>query len=476
MNMNNLTSLSFAANTYEIRNEVHQERSFIVVPVVMLKDGVHNGSRGPLLHLSEEYGRYPQAWNGIPVTLSHPRDNKGNLIPANSPEVIDLTSAGRIYNTQANGVLKAEVWIDELKCQELSPETLEAIKNHHPLNVSVGVFSDEDETPGNWNGEDYSAIARNHRPDHLALLLGETGACSWDDGCGIRANSKGGENLDGEKEKTHPSLLNPENWSVYVQGFKEVCDQMRSKLDAMDTNTTTYYLEEVFSDNTFVYQVMGGDNPGFFKRGYQINADGSIEFTGEPIKVTVTKEYTPVQGNSQTKGGLNTMANEKKGCCPEKVNLIIQSNHTRFEEGDRDYLEGLEETTLIKLLPIEPETQTAPQVNKEQIADVVKEQFKTTEQFLSIAPNEIREQMEYGISLYKEQRQKLTDHIVANSGEGDEGYTADDLKDMPITGLKKLASLIKAPADYSANNAGSSHQANSDDVPVLAPVGVKADE
>jgi hypothetical protein len=469
----NIQTYSFTANNYEIRRETHNGREHIVVPVIMLKDGVHNGSRGPLLHLVEEYGRCPQAWNGIPVTLSHPKDNKGNLIPANSPEVIDLTSTGRIYNTHVNGMLKAEVWIDELKCQELSPETLEAIKNHHPLNVSVGVFSDEDESPGQWNGEDYTAIARNHRPDHLALLLSETGACSWDDGCGIRANSKGGDELKKGKEDIADNK-SAEELNANARGFKGICSGIQAKLDAMDNNVSTYYLEEAFDDNTFIYKVRGGDAPGLYKRGYQVAIDGTISFTGEPQEVTVEKTYTPVQGNFKTEGGMETMADKKKGCCPEKVNLIIQSEHTRFEETDREYLEGLEEGTLVKLLPIEPETPEAPQVNKDQIAEVVKDQFKTTEQFLSLAPAEVREQMEHGMALYQAEREKLTSQIVDNSGEG--GFTAEELKDKPVGELKKLASLIQKPADYSGNGAGSTHQANTEDVPVLVPLGVSSDK
>jgi len=159
----------------------------------MMKEGVHSGSHGPLLHLSDELGRFTGAWNGIPVTIQHP-EREGGYVSANSPDVIEQEKVGVVYNTLMDGGdLKSEVWFDEAKLQQISPETLRAIINRRPLDVSVGVFTDDEESTGIWNGEEYSAIARNHRPDHLAVLPGAQGACSWADGCGIRLNKKGGE-------------------------------------------------------------------------------------------------------------------------------------------------------------------------------------------------------------------------------------------------------------------------------------------
>jgi hypothetical protein len=239
----------------------------------------------------------------------------------------------------------------------------------------------------------------------------------------------------------------------------------------MDTDNRIYFLEEVFDDDTFIFEVRGGSDPGFFKRGYQVNEENVVDFTGEPVKVVVEKTYTPVQGNSQTEGGLETMAKDKKGCCPEKVNLIIQSELTRFEESDREYLEALEEGTLVKLLPITPEPQEAPQVNKEQIVEIVREQFKTKEQWLSAMPAEMREPFEHGAGMYQEQRGQLINHITANAG--DSGFTAEELANEPISKLKKLASLAKAPADFSGLNSGTKHQANNEVAPQVFPVGVE---
>jgi hypothetical protein len=186
------------SNNYEPRTETYMGKKHLVVPVVMMVEGVHCGSAGPLFHSIEELGKYPASWNGIPVSIQHPEQD-GQYISANSPEVLERQTVGQVFNTRTEGnKLKAECWVDIERIMSISPEAYAYLNSKRPLEVSIGVFTDDVDTEGEWNGEHYSAIATNHRPDHLALLPGGTGACSWADGAGIRINSKqkGGESLD----------------------------------------------------------------------------------------------------------------------------------------------------------------------------------------------------------------------------------------------------------------------------------------
>ena len=186
------------SNNYEPRTETYMGKKHLVVPVVMMVEGVHCGSAGPLFHSIEELGKYPASWNGIPVSIQHPEQD-GQYISANSPEVLERQTVGQVFNTRTDGnKLKAECWVDIERIMSISPEAYAYLNSKRPLEVSIGVFTDDVDTEGEWNGEHYSAIATNHRPDHLALLPGGTGACSWADGAGIRINSKqkGGESLD----------------------------------------------------------------------------------------------------------------------------------------------------------------------------------------------------------------------------------------------------------------------------------------
>jgi len=174
---------------YDVQLKVHQGKPHLVVPVVMMVEGVHNGSHGPLLHKIDELGKYPEVWNGIPVVLDHPTVD-GVPVSANHPDIVDNVMLGRVYNTYVeDNKLKSEVWFDEERLSEVAPEVYEALNNGKLLEVSVGVFSDEEEVEGEWQGEKYVAVAHNHRPDHLAVLVESVGACSIKDGCGLGVNN-----------------------------------------------------------------------------------------------------------------------------------------------------------------------------------------------------------------------------------------------------------------------------------------------
>lgn len=178
---------NFQAAPDGVRRDVFDGREYMVVPVVMIVDGVLNDA----LVTQEEYGRYVEAWNGRPIPVLHPQEN-GGYISANRPDVWEKNTIGQIFNARCvNGRLKADAWIDVQKAQRLGYcQLLTDMEAGLMVEVSTGYFADDDPTPGNFNGQTYSVVHRNIRPDHLALLPGETGACSVADGCGTRVNTK----------------------------------------------------------------------------------------------------------------------------------------------------------------------------------------------------------------------------------------------------------------------------------------------
>ena len=194
-NSNDMHIHAGVAKNYTIREEQLGGRTHLVVPIIMMTQGVHRGSHGPILHLADELGKFPGAWDGIPVSINHPQED-GQNVSANQPHILDEYVVGRVFNTMMDGQkLKAEAWLDPQLLEKVSPEAMAYIKLGKPLDVSVGVFTDEDMQAGDYGEEHYEAVARNHRPDHLALLPGGTGACSWSDGCGVRVNSKGAADM-----------------------------------------------------------------------------------------------------------------------------------------------------------------------------------------------------------------------------------------------------------------------------------------
>jgi len=116
-------------NNYTIRHETLRGADHIVVPVIMMLEGVHHGSRGPLLHTSEELSSFTASWNGIPVIVYHPEID-GEFVSANLPEIVDSQVAGTIFNARfESGKLKAEAWIDVNRISKISPMTMQMIED-----------------------------------------------------------------------------------------------------------------------------------------------------------------------------------------------------------------------------------------------------------------------------------------------------------------------------------------------------------
>ena len=319
--MKDYKTYSEVMSDYIPQVKMHQGKKHLVVPVIMMVEGVHHGSNGPLFHPGDELSRFEAAWNGIPVVIYHPEEN-GINISANNPDIIESKMVGRVYNTHfSSGKLKAEAWLEEDCLSRVSPEAFRYIREKKPLDVSVGVFTDDDPITGTWNGEDYTAISRNHRPDHLALLPGTRGACSWSDGCGVRANSEGGDGVS-EDDVIKLKTLALAQVQVAEDGLRALIETIQKKLDQMDTDTRVHFLEEVYS-NYFVYRVSGaeGIEPEFYKKGYTANDDGQIEFGSLTAPVVKKVTYKELNNNEEEE-----MAEKKEPCCPEKVELLVQSD------------------------------------------------------------------------------------------------------------------------------------------------------
>jgi len=175
------------------RTETLHGKEFVVVPVVALVQGVIQGmsASGPELALAEEFGKFPDSWNGRPVVMSHPVTDKGVPISANSPAVLEKYQIGVLFNSQLDGgKLLQEAWIDKDRALALntnSKEVFESLERGEMIEVSTGYFAEIEPSSGMYANQEYEAIQRSIVPDHLAFLaLGTVGACSNQDGCGAQ--------------------------------------------------------------------------------------------------------------------------------------------------------------------------------------------------------------------------------------------------------------------------------------------------
>lgn len=180
-----------------IEKEHTDGRKYLLAPTIALKEGVMN----EVLYLGSEISAYIDAWNGRPLVINHPKDEHGEFVSANDPDKLPEV-LGFYYNAAyEDGRLKGEWWLDIEKAKK-HPQglaVLNALRSGQVLEQSTGLFTDVEETSGEFNGVPYTEIARNIRPDHVAILLDEEGACSVADGCGTpRVNTS---------EDTQPNIV-----------------------------------------------------------------------------------------------------------------------------------------------------------------------------------------------------------------------------------------------------------------------------
>lgn len=499
----NLSVHSNMISAYTPRTETVDNVEYLIAPVTMMVEGVHSGSRGSLLHTAAEFGKVPAAYNGIPITIHHPQLPTGQYISANSPTVLQSWAVGKVFNAKlVKKKLKAEAWVEKTKCANLSPETLQALETGAMLEVSLGVFSDEEETPGEYNGENYTAIARNHKPDHLALLPGDVGACSIKDGCGIRVNKqfiKTDENVE-----VHEALnvMKENGYQVAIiqvnseMGLEQKLDTLRELVRSLNSpriegvpTPDWHYLKEAY-DNYVIYEKEinsnGSYNSAYFKRNYQFNvATGKVEFTSDPVEVIRTVEYKPapkqpiIEGLVRTK--FNTNKKEEKDmsepctpCVKQRVDQLIQAN--KFCEDDRTYLETLSPERLDGFLGVKPapqvNSQTEPKLTKEDALNALRGTL-TPQDFMSLLPSETQEQLQIGLSTYQNRKKAMVDEIIANSVK--DSWTEAELNGMKFETIQKIHANCRKPSTNPSDdfmsmfgvNGTIQNNSNIEDVPTL---------
>lgn len=466
------------AYTAEVR-EIEGNRQ-LIVPVTMMVEGVHNGSGGPLFYPLEELANSSTTWENTPVVINHPEDENGNPLSASDNRVVENEIIGRVRNPYMdNNKLRAEVWIDEKLLKSLSQSTYNYIIDGRPMDVSIGVQAENDTVQGDWNNEHYEGIARNYTPDHLALLPEAVGACSWDDGCGLRINKRVIKNKMDEKVKIDERevaltlggqtilLSNSTELFDNVIGYREIGQQIQSQLDSMDTATTYNFLEEVFEDS-FIYRVRSTQNnqSDYYKRGYQVENE-QVAINDEATRVQRKVNFEPIQNSSGTMKRTNNKndvklkrkktMNEKSSPC--KVNALINHKSTQFTEDDREWLANLEDGQLDKLMPNEveapaPVVQNSEEVTEEQIRKILNKEgdaFRFIDNFM---PEGLRDQMKNGVTMYQDKRRSLVSEIVANSE-----FQEENLSSWNINDLEKLhKSVVKT--NFSLNSDSSIRVSN----------------
>jgi len=403
-------------------------KSFTVVPMVMMVEGVLAGNCGPILYPFKEMAVVPQIWNSKPVVVYHPEAD-GTHGSACTPEELTVRSIGTIMNTKAaDGKLTAEAWLDLERVELVDNRVAEAIVNKTMMELSTGLYMDVDDTSGEWNGTEYDGIASNFRPDHLAVLPDIKGASSIEDGAGfIRVNMK----FDKIADKVVDNELSNDDTRT----------QLSRLIDGeVEKNDGYAWIEDVYS-TYFIYE----HNNILYKREYETESDGTtLKLVGLPIAVVRVMTYELVK--NELKG--NSMNKEKI------VGDLIANESTQWTEEDRDVLMSMNDDALAKMSPVvkDPE-KTDVQVAAENgfkgvenadavVAPVSPAPVKilNVKEHIATLPKEIQEVLNHGLVTYNEKRNSLIAIIRANERNT---LSEEFLKTKDIKELQAIANLCE---------------------------------
>lgn len=429
-----------------VRNETLEGREYLAVPMVMMVEGVLNGSNGPLFYPAEELAKVPQVWNMKPVVVYHPQMD-GKALSACDSEIIENYKVGMIMNTSFDGKrLKAEAWLEPDRLTIVDNRIREALDSGEVMEVSTGVFTEDEEVSGEFGGVTYNSIARNYRPDHLALLPDQIGACSVADGAGLmRLNTK----IKGDILHA----LNQLNINADISH-----DELRNKLytlirESISREEFDFWIEEVF-DSYFVYS----QKDDYFLQDYKLKDDEEVQLLGVPVQVERKIVYNKMPITFNKKKGDSQMNKEEF-----VADLIAISKWT---QEDQEFLLSLNEEQLTKMAVPETNVDANENPNADpneggddpgegEVVPVVGNAVPlvekptanaepvTAEQYLANAPPEIAAVLNEAMQTQAVKKAELIAVIVANDKNV---LTQEQLSAMHVNELSAIAILAaKAP-------------------------------
>lgn len=455
--------VQIASNTvtaYNPRTERMGGRGYIVAPVVILVEGIHHGSAGRIFYPLNELSTFPGSWDGRPVTLGHPEID-GEPVSASSPEVLELFCLGTLFNTRYDEELRglrSEVWVDVDRARRIAPELLEAIRNGEAIEVSTGLWFESEGGPGVWQNEEFELTAASFRPDHLALLPGQVGACSISDGCGLRANKKEGgdmakssawdrfvEFVKNEKpSKEEQVAIHMKDFAANQPGMLSSIRALQSQLDALDRDVPNgrlvFWLEEVFTDGTFIARQSGPEGTKFFKSTFTVMEDDSVEISESDFtEVRKKEEFIEVSNTTievPNKEDENVSDETKKLA----VDNLIACGKTTFTENHRAGLMAMNECDLA-VLKAPDEVAPAPAAPAEVVnaQPVAPTQPQTLEQSVTALPQEHQAAVNEAIKANEKLKEDAIVVILAAPGNKftKEGLAAKNLAD--VLGIEAIA-------------------------------------
>lgn len=457
-----LSSQSIAANLAgKTRYAMLNGRQHLVAPITLIVPGVLNGSQGALYYPSEEVEKSVATWNYMPLVIYHPTLN-GMSVSARTPQVLNEYCVGVLLNSKFDGKLMAEGWFDVDATMRIDADVLNRLLSGQTIEISTGLLTENEdaEEGAEYNGVAYEKVARNYKPDHLAILPEEIGACSIADGCGVLANRR--------------------EWPKVKEYIKNQISH--SELDTKLGNLIAERFGGALWDNIYIEEVF--DKQVIFRRedklwrlGYKtdLRSDDNVTLSdGEPVEIKRVIKYKQV---TNTKG--KVMDKKQRG---ELVASLVEN--CCYEEEDSEVLNGLSDKgleslkqqadksgiqeTVIKSMSKEfadeagnkhvfnqktNEWETTIAEKKEDGAGEKKEELvtnkkpQTKEEWLEKAPPEIQSAVKNAMAIEAREREALVGQLTADVSDEQKSELVKTLNSEGIEKLRILKALAPKQKD-----------------------------
>lgn len=266
-------NLCAVVNKADIRREERNGRPHLVIPSYTLPaEVVMNGG----LYPAEEIDRSYATLEGTLAPMGHPQLD-GQFISAREPEAINAYHVGAFNRgvEKRGSRVYVEKWVDVEKAaeSEAGRKLLEAVAAGEPIHTSTGVFLRREPVE---NADGYEWIARDMTFDHDAILLGEIGAATPEQGVGMMVNTTQAKPLQtnlGER------VLGADTYGARMDTISEA---VRKRFGRPDS----WVCVENFDDRRVVYAT----SEGSFYIDYLI-LDGMARLEGEPLPVQAETSY-----------------------------------------------------------------------------------------------------------------------------------------------------------------------------------------
>ncbi|WP_435170813.1 hypothetical protein [Falsirhodobacter sp. 1013] len=169
------------ANVGKIRKEKRDGRDKIIVPSATLPDDVvMNGIIYPAAEIEASFATL----EGTPAPLGHPTLG-GKFVAANHTEAFIRNGIGayneNVRREDGRVLLDKVIDVEFAKLTEGGKAVLNAIEKGEPIHTSTGLLCTLENTDG-------KKVARNILFDHDAILIGEAGAATPEQGVGMLVN------------------------------------------------------------------------------------------------------------------------------------------------------------------------------------------------------------------------------------------------------------------------------------------------